>query len=59
MRVNIGGPPISGRATKTGSNVHDLTFIILETGGVCLENELKLTLENLEFILTSLILFKV
>ena len=39
--------------------VHNLTFIILETGRVCLENELELALENLEFILASLIPFKV
>ena len=28
-------------------------------GGVCLENELKLALENLELILASFVLFKV
>ena len=28
-------------------------------GGICLENELKLTLENLEFMLISFVLFRV
>ena len=59
MRVNVGGPPVSGRAIKERGGVYDFTFIVLEAGGVCLENELKLTLKNLEFILTSLILFRV
>ena len=57
MRINIGGPLISGRATKEGGGVHNFIFIILEAGGICLENELKLALEDLEFILTSLVPF--
>ena len=57
MRVDIKGLPIFIKATKEGSGVHNLAFIILEAGGVCLENELKLALENLEFILTSLLPF--
>ena len=59
MRVDVGGPPVSGRATEEGGGVHDLTFVILEAGGVCLENELELALENLEFMLTSLVPFRV
>ena len=57
MRINIGGPPVFGKATKEGGGVHDFTFIILEAGGICLKNELELALENLEFILTSLVPF--
>ena len=59
MRVNIRGPPVSGRATKEGGGVDNFTFIILEAGGIYLKNELELTLEDLEFILTSLVPFKV
>ena len=59
MRINVGGPPVFGRATKEGGGVYNFTLIVLKAGGVCLENELKLTLENLEFILTSFIPFRV
>ena len=59
MRINIRGPLISGKATEEGGGVYDFAFVILEAGGVYLKNKLKLTLENLEFILTSFILFKV
>ena len=34
MRINIGGPPVFGRATKEGGGVHDFAFIILEAGGI-------------------------
>ena len=59
MRVNIRRLPIPGGTIKKGSGVDDFAFIILEAGRVCLENKLKLTLKNLEFILTSLVLFGV
>ena len=59
MRVNIRGPPVFGKATKKEGGVNDFAFIILEAGGVCLENELELALEDLEFMLTSLIPFRV
>ena len=59
MRINVRGPLVSGRAAKEGGGVHNFTFIILEAGGVCLENELKLALENLEFILAFFIPFRV
>ena len=57
MRINVRGPPVSGKAIKEGGGVYNFTFIILETGGICLENELKVALEDLEFILTSFIPF--
>ena len=59
MRINIRGLPISGKATKEGGGVHNFAFVILEAGGICLENELELALEDLEFILTSLVPFRV
>ena len=59
MRVDIGRPPVPGGTTKKGNGVNNFAFIILEVGGVCLENELKLALENLEFILVSLVPFRV
>ena len=57
MRIDIGSLLISGKATEEGGGVHDLAFVILEADGVCLENELKLALENLEFMLISFVLF--
>ena len=59
MRVNFGRPPVPGGTMKKGSGVNDFIFIILETGGVCLENKFKLALENLEFMLISFVLFRV
>ena len=59
MRLDIRHPLIPGGIIKKGSGENNFAFIILETGGVCLENKLKLALENLEFILASLVPFKV